>query len=212
MKESKEMHYAFMNAIKMMSQNIHVEESGRVIINCGQNNIYIDNEDDESAVKSSTKIVKEAFFNGINIKQDERNLSTIPLSIYGDGGKSRSGDMDCQNLYEFASKTWETYSKNEVNLAEEIKSRVTLDMIPGLDKQLNALSFASQELPRARNQAPKVSKSAFAALDTDSDEEEDEAPASSDGHIPPLFQTIAGLAHRLGSHDQRTWGDPALLR
>ena len=47
-------------------------------------------------------------------------------------------------------------------------------VLPGLEKQLNALSFAPTHLPQARNQAPKVSKSAFAALDTDSDEEEEE--------------------------------------
>lgn len=47
-------------------------------------------------------------------------------------------------------------------------------ILPGLEKQLNALSFAPSHLPQARNQAPKVSKSAFAALDTDSDEEEEE--------------------------------------
>ena len=37
-------------------------------------------------------------------------------------GKRAGGDMDCQNLYEYASKTWETSSNNEVNIAEEIKS------------------------------------------------------------------------------------------
>ena len=136
MKESKEMHYAYMNAISNMCQNVMVEESGRVIIKCGQNNLYLDNVDNNDLkVKSSTQIVREAFFNGINIKQDKRILSTIPLSIYGDG-KRASGDMDCQNLYEYASKTWETSSNNEVNIAEEIKSHVTIEMIPGLDKVL----------------------------------------------------------------------------
>ena len=44
--------------------------------------------------------------------------------------------MDCQNLYEYASKTWETVLNNEVNIAEEIKGHVTIEMIPGLDKVL----------------------------------------------------------------------------
>ena len=46
-------------------------------------------------------------------------------------------------------------------------------IIPGLEKQLNSLSFAPQQLPRARNLAAKVSKSAFAALDTDSEDDEE---------------------------------------
>ena len=54
------------------------------------------------------------------------------------------------------------------------QSQTLGQMIPGLQKQLNSLSFAPQQLPRARNQAPKVSKSAFAALDTDSEDDEEE--------------------------------------
>ena len=54
------------------------------------------------------------------------------------------------------------------------QSQTLGQMIPGLQKQLNSLSFAPQQLPRARNQAPKVSKSAFAVLDTDSEDDEEE--------------------------------------
>ena len=54
------------------------------------------------------------------------------------------------------------------------QSQTLGQMIPGLEKQLNSLSFSSQQLPRARNQVPKVSKSAFAALDTDSEDDEEE--------------------------------------
>ena len=57
---------------------------------------------------------------------------------------------------------------------ESGQSQTLGQMIPGLQKQLNSLSFAPQQLPRARNQAPKVSKSAFAALDTDSEDDEEE--------------------------------------
>ena len=52
------------------------------------------------------------------------------------------------------------------------QSQTLGQIIPGLEKQLNSLSFASQPLPRARNQAPKVSKSAFSALDSDSEDDE----------------------------------------
>jgi len=54
------------------------------------------------------------------------------------------------------------------------QSQTLGQMIPDLQKKLNSLSFAPQQLPRARNQAPKVSKSAFAALDTDSEDDEEE--------------------------------------
>jgi hypothetical protein len=54
------------------------------------------------------------------------------------------------------------------------QSQTLGQMIPGLQKQLNSLSFGSQQLPRARPQGWGVSKSAFAALDTDSEDDEEE--------------------------------------
>ena len=54
------------------------------------------------------------------------------------------------------------------------QSQTLGQIIPDLERQLNSLSFAPQQLPRAHNQAPKVSKSAFAALDTDSEDDEEE--------------------------------------
>ena len=67
---------------------------------------------------------------------------------------------------------------------ESGKSQSLGSILPGLEEQLNKLSFVSQPPPSARPTGWGVSKSAFAALDTDSEEEDDDedtTPAPSVG-------------------------------
>ena len=67
---------------------------------------------------------------------------------------------------------------------ESGKSQSLGSILPGLEEQLNKLSFVSQPPPSARPQGWGVSKSAFAALDTDSEDDEDDedtTPAPSVG-------------------------------
>ncbi len=88
-------------------------------------------------------------------------------------GKPKSQPKKSSAIGTFEGDTFFVAGKKRMTKTSG-QSQTLGQMIPGLQKQLNSLSFAPQQLPRARNQAPKVSKSAFAALDTDSEDDEEE--------------------------------------
>ena len=88
-------------------------------------------------------------------------------------GKPKSQPKKSSALGTFEGNTFFVAGKKRMTKTSG-QSQTLGQMIPDLEKKLNSLSFAPQQLPRARNQAPKVSKSAFAALYTDSEDDEEE--------------------------------------
>jgi hypothetical protein len=130
MHTSKDRHYAFMNSLHTMSDNITLE-GDNVIINCGEHNLVIPVEENNNKVTDKTNRIKELLFNGVSIKQDDRVLSSETFSIYN--YEKRSGDLDKQDLYEYGRSTWNV-SSNDLDIRLERKKYVNIKQYPGLEK------------------------------------------------------------------------------